>query len=363
MKTQDTKRNGRRRQLQRITVKDVAEAAGVSMMSVSNVIHNRAHVSDALRHLVQEKIKELGYVPNRAAQELAGVVRPHFALLYPGVINPFIAAIIVGAMKAAERLKVDVSVQLAQIDDQKALRETMQRLEREGIEGFLLPSPIAEFVASAYHQKPLSVPAVALAPGTPLPGMASVRCDERQAAIGLVSILIEAGHRHIGHLAGPVTQSGSVARRQGYEIALRAQGIEPKPEDIVVSPAYTFQEGVKAAEALLNGNPKLTAVFAANDTLAAAVLAVAHRRNIPVPTAFSVVGYDDAPVAEQVWPGLSTVHQDAPNMTERAVELLVEGVRAWKADRSFKLVGDVVLPYRIIERGSVGRINAGEDLS
>lgn len=355
MNTENTKPASRRRQVQRITVKDVAEAAGVSMMSVSNVIHNRAHVSDALRQLVQEKIQELGYVPNRAAQELAGVARPHFALLYPGVINPFIAAVIVGAMKAAERLKVDVSVQLAQIDDPKALRETLLRLEREGIEGLLLPSPMAEFVAGAYRKKPLAVPAVALAPGIPIAGMASVRCDERQAAIDLTSILIEAGHRHIGHLAGPVTQSGSVARRQGYEIALRTFGLEPGPKDVVLSPTYHFQDGVRAARALLDGNPKLTAVFAANDTLAAAVLTVAHQRSMPVPSALSVVGYDDAPVAEQVWPSLSTVHQDAPSMTEQAVELLVQGVKAWKADSTFRLVDDVVLPYRIIRRDSVAQ--------
>ncbi len=350
------KRARRGRQTDRVTVKDVAEAAGVSMMTVSNVIHNRANVSDQLRQQVQQKIEELGYVPNRAAQELAGMVRPHVGLLYPGVINPFIAAVIVGAMKAAARLHVDVSVQLAQIDDPKELKATITRMESGGIDGFLLPSPIAEFIAANPKKVPLSVPAVALAPGHPLPGLASVRCDERQAAYDLVSLLVAAGHDRIGHVAGPDAQSGSAARLQGYEIALRAHGIAVRPDCIVQSAAFRFHDGLIAAEELLSREPRVTAIFAANDTLAAAVVAAAQRRGIPVPAALSVVGYDDSPVAEQVWPGLTTVHQDAQAMTERAMEVLDAGINARRKDPATPLVSDTVMPYQIVARSSVAPV-------
>ncbi|MCX7889693.1 MAG: LacI family transcriptional regulator [Rhodobacteraceae bacterium] len=347
------KRTRRRRPGHRVTVRDVAEAAGVSMMTVSNVIHDRANVSEQLRLHVRRKIEELNYVPNRAAQELAGLVRPHVGLLYPGVINPFIAAVIVGAMKAAARLHVDVSVQLAQIDDRKDLKATLKRMETAGIDGFLLPSPIAEFVAGHRGKLPISVPAVALAPGHPLPGIAAVRCDERQAARDLVSLLIAAGHRRIGHIAGPDQQSGSAARLQGYEAALREHGLAPDDACVVRSAAFRFQSGLAAAEELLSRRPAVTAVFAANDTLAAAVVAAAQRRGMQVPAALSVVGYDDSPVAEQVWPGLTTVHQDAEAMTERAMEILVAGIRAWRKDPSVRLSSDTVLPYRIVTRASV----------
>lgn len=345
-------RRGRRPgQTKRITLKAVAEAAGVSMMTVSNVIHNRANVSAALREQVERHIEALGYVPNRAAQELAGTTRPHFGLLYPGVINPFIAAVIVGAMKAAARLNVDVTVQLAGIDDPKALRETIQRMEVSEIEGFLLPSPMAEAAALAFRKKPIAVPLVAIAPGMPLAGMGSVRADERQAARDLVEMLIAQGHRHIAHLAGPESQSGSVARLKGYREALKAHGLGP--ELIVKAASYRFQDGAGPAEALLAASPRPTAVFAANDTLAAAVLAAAHRRAIPVPEALSVVGYDDSPVAEQVWPGLTTIHQDAEAMTVAAVEMLDRAVKAWRQDRAVLLTEDLVMPFTMVRRGSV----------
>jgi LacI family transcriptional regulator len=354
MDTTEPTRNKRGRQTQRVTIKDVADAAGVSMMTVSNVIHDRANVSAQLRQQIQETIKKLGYVPNRAAQELAGMVRPHLGLMYTGVTNPFIASVIVGSMKAASRLKVDISVQLAKLDDPKALRQTMHHMEETGVDGFLLPSPIAEFVASTFKKKALDVPAVAIAPGFPIPGMASVRSDERKASFELVSMLLDLGHTRIGHLTGPRIQSGSVARLQGYRDALQARGIEPRPE-LVVESAFRFQEGVKATERLLAQEPKITAIFAANDTLAASVLAVAQHRGIAVPGLLSVVGYDDSPIAEQVWPGLTTIHQDAQAITEHAVEILEQGVRAWKADRSVRLSQDVLFPYQMVTRASVTR--------
>ncbi len=345
-----TRRRGRG--TQKVTIKQVADAAGVSMMTVSNVIHDRINVGADIRALVQEKIVELGYIPNRAAQQLAGIARPHVGLIYTGVTNPFIASVIVGTMKAASRLQVDVSVELANLDDPKALRNTMHRMEEAGIDGFLLPSPIAEFVASTFKKKALDVPAVAIAPGFPIPGMASVRGDECKASFELVTMLLDLGHKNIGHLAGPEPQSGSSARLQGYRDALIARGIEPNPK-WVVRTAFRFQDGVKAAERLLKQNRGLTAIFAANDTLAASVLSVAHNKGIAVPEKLSVVGYDDSPVAEQAWPGLTTIHQDALLLTERAVELLADAVRRWKVNRSNHVDEDVVIPYQVVKRASV----------
>ncbi len=351
MDTRDTPRR-RGRGTQKVTLKEVADAAGVSMMTVSNVIHGRVNVGAELRALVQEKIAELGYVPNRAAQQLAGIARPHVGLIYTAVTNPFIASVIVGTMKAASRLQIDVSVELAKLDDPKALRNTMRRMEETGIDGFLLPSPIAEFVASTFKKHALDVPAVAIAPGYPIPGMANVRGDERKASFELVSILLDLGHRKIGHLAGPDSQTGSIARLQGYKDALAGRGITPDPKWIMRT-EFRFQEGVKAAERLLGQEPDLTAIFAANDTLAASVLAVAHNRAIPVPDRISVVGYDDSPVAEQAWPGLTTIHQDALAMTECAVELLANAVRRWKVNREDRTEDDVIFPYEIVKRASV----------
>jgi LacI family transcriptional regulator len=338
----------------KVTLKEVAEAAGVSMMTVSNVLHNRPKVSDLLRDRVLKQIKELGYIPNRSAQELAGVAYARFGLLYTNVRNPFIASVLAGSLTAASQLRADISIHLAKLDDAAALRKTVRQLVDSGIEGLLLPSPVAEFASLAFKRKPLPIPAIAIAPGFPVPGMASVRCDERQAAFEVVSMLLDLGHTRIGHLAGPTSQTGCIARYEGYCDALRARSIEPRPE-YVVKTEFLFQDGVQAADALLDREPRVTAIFAANDTLAASVMAVAHRRGIAVPEALSIVGYDDSPTAEHVWPGLTTVHQDFVALTERAVNVLNKNVMAWRADSSARSDQDIMLPYEIVRRPSIAK--------
>jgi LacI family transcriptional regulator len=337
-----------------VTLKDVAEAAGVSMMTVSNVLHNRPKVGDEAKDRVLKAIKKLGYVPNRSAQELAGVAYTRFGLLYTNVRNPFIASVFAGSLTAGSRLRADISLQLATLDDAASLRKTIREMVDSGIEGLVLPSPIAEAASSAFKQKPLPIPAVAIAPGFAVPGMASVRCDERRAAFEVVTMLLDLGHTEIGHIEGPTSQSGCIARLDGYREALEARSIEPRA-DLVEKSDFTFHEGVRAAEALLARNPQITAIFAANDTLAASVIAAAHRRGIAVPDALSVIGYDDSPTAEHVWPGLTTVHQDFKILTERAVEVLHESVLAWRANSAASLNQDIVLPYEIVRRPSIAK--------
>jgi DNA-binding LacI/PurR family transcriptional regulator len=110
---------------------------------------------------------------------------------------------------------------------------------------------------------------------------------------------------------------------------------------------------VKATKSLLAREPQITAIFAENDTLAASVLAVAQHCGIAVPGLLSVVGYDDSPIAEQVWPGLTAIRQDDQAIAEHAVEILEQGVRAWKADRSLRLSKDVLFPYQMVTPASV----------
>lgn len=340
------------RKLARVTLKDVAEAAGVSTMTVSNVIHDRVPVSPALREKVQEKVRELGYVPHRAAQELAGVSRIQFGLLYTGVTNPFIASVIVGTMNAAAPLNIDVSVQLARLDDPKGLKEAIRRMEDSGVEGFLLPSPIAEFVSETFQKDKLRVPAIGIATGVTLQGMVAVRADENAATTELVNRLLAAGHRRIGHIRGPEMQSGTKVRHQAYLDALRDHGVTPEP-DWVVQSSFDFHEGETAALNLLRCSPRVTAVFASNDTLAAGVIAAAHQLGIAVPSELSVVGYDDSPIAEQVWPALTTVKQDASAMTMRAVEVLHGIVQSRRRDTGAPNTDEILFPYQIIERDTI----------
>lgn len=338
--------------MHKVTLRDVAAAAGVSIMTVSNVLHDKPNVGEPSRGRVAEAIRRLGYVPNRAAQQLAGEPDLRLGLLYTGVLNAFAAALFIGSMTAASRLHAEVSLRLASIDDPGALLAVLHRMGTAGIEGFLLPAPIAEAAAPAYAHEPPGVPAVAIATGFPLPGMACVRCDDRRAAFDLVSLLLDLGHTRIGHISGPDSQSASIVRREGYLAALRARGLAPRPE-LMVGTAFTFQAGIAATDALLEREPGLTAIFAANDTLAAGAIAAAHRRGLNVPDALSVVGYDDSPIAEQVWPALTTVRQDSVQLTRQAVMVLSANVRARRAGSEEPGTQEILLPSEIVRRASV----------
>jgi LacI family transcriptional regulator len=333
----------------------VAAAAGVSIMTVSNVINNRPNVGESVRERVTRCIEELGYVPNRAGRELSGTPYTRIGLLYPGKRNAFIASVFVGSLTAAARVQADISIQLSDVSDEAGLRQGIRHLEDGGIEGLLLPSPIAELAAQAFRAQALEVPAVAVAPGYPIAGMSSVRCDEQRAAFELVSMLLDLGHTRIGHIAGPSSQSGSTARLQGYRDALSARGVQAQAAWLTHSP-FVFQDGVTAARELLERQPRVTAVFAANDTLGAAVLTAAQQLGLRTPEQLSVVGYDDSPIAEQVWPGLTTVRQDSVAMTERAVEILNRQVLAWRTDATPQPIEDLVLPYEIVRRASVATV-------
>lgn len=350
----EVRNSTRGKRLQRVTLRDVAAAAGVSIMTVSNVLNNKPNVGDSSRARVNAAIHRLGYVPNRAAQQLAGEPDIRVGLIYTGVLNSFAAALFIGAVTAASELRAEVSIQLAGIDDPAALRATLHRMQMAGVEGFLLPAPIAEAAALAFADEALDAPAVAIATGFPLPGMASVRCDDRRATFDLVSMLLDLGHVHIGHISGPTSQSVSIVRREGYVAALQARGLAARPE-LIVDSAYTFQAGIAAADRLLEREPRLTAIFAGNDSIAAGVIAAAHRRGLDVPAALSVVGYDDAPIAEQVWPALTTVRQDSVALTRRAIALLNDDIRARRAGTGTLSSQDVVLPCEIVSRASVAR--------
>ncbi|MFV0334895.1 MAG: substrate-binding domain-containing protein, partial [Tropicimonas sp.] len=100
-------------------------------------------------------------------------------------------------------------------------------------------------------------------------------------------------------------------------------------------------------------HPRVPALFAANDTRAASSLAEAPRQAFSLPGELSVVGFHDAPVAAQIWPARTTVHQDAAAMTERAVEILEKAVRAWREDRSALPHEDALFPYEIVHRASI----------
>jgi LacI family transcriptional regulator len=158
--------------------------------------------------------------------------------------------------------------------------------------------------------------------------------------------LINAGHRRIGFIKGHPNHMASDDRLFGYRRALDRAGISFDPV-LVADGEFDFESGVRAGNHFLDLPDRPTAIFAANDDMAAGVLAVAHDRNIDLPGELSVAGFDDTTLARTVWPPLTTIHQPMAELARTAAEILIAG-------------GDIThrrLPHQLIERASVAPPN------
>ncbi|MGJ3627630.1 substrate-binding domain-containing protein [Sphingomonas sp. MMS24-JH45] len=167
------------------------------------------------------------------------------------------------------------------------------------------------------------LPLVRLQPGVRLDTSPCVYIDNEQAAVEMTAYLIALGHRRIGFVVGDRGYAASAQRLNGYVRAMTEAGLG-MDLDLVRQGDFGFDSGVAAADELLSLSAPPTAIFAANDDMAAGVLSAAHQRGLPVPGALSVVGFDDLPIARMLWPLLTTIRQPVRLLAEIAASLLLE---------------------------------------
>jgi LacI family transcriptional regulator len=326
----------------------VAVRAGVSPMSVSNVINGRT-VRPATREAVLRAIEELDYTPNVAARALASATITRIGLLYHSAESAFVSALLVGALDAASRFGAQLLIR--RFDEARSLADILLDMVAGGANALILPAPHCEAISGTGLVERLKVPVIALCSGDELPDMSSVRVDDVAAARDMTNYLIGLGHRRIGFVRGQ-THIVSRTRFEGYRLALSEHGIAVDP-DLVVDGDLTFDSGLGATEQLLSLRQPPTAIFASNDDMAAAVVSVAHRRDIRVPDQLSVVGFDDSPISRKIWPTLTTIRQPIVDMTAIAVESVIEML----GDSQAKLSPDnftTYADYSLVIRGSSG---------
>jgi LacI family transcriptional regulator len=170
--------------------------------------------------------------------------------------------------------------------------------------------------------------------------------------------LIRLGHSRIGFILGGGDLSVSEQRLAGYKQALREAGLPVEP-GLIARGDFTYRSGLAAADRLLRLDPRPSAIFASNDDMAAAVLSVAHRKQLDVPRDLSVCGYDDTAIATNVWPELTTIRQPITEMAREGTDLLAAAVRARHA-------GSILPPqhrqldYTLVERGSTSSRASGD---
>jgi LacI family transcriptional regulator len=213
-----------------------------------------------------------------------------------------------------------------------------------------VPPPLCDNKAALKQLSELGIPSVAVATARPSPQMSAVRIDDYEGAMTMTKHLLALGHTDIGFVKGDPEHTPAQLRYQAFIDAMREAGLEVRAERVAQG-MFTYRSGLLAARELLAQPTRPTAIFASNDDMAAAVIAVAHGMHLQVPEDIAVCGFDDTPVATTVWPELTTIHQPITEMARSAVALLVEHIRARRAGQSY-MPQHRLMPYTLVERES-----------
>jgi LacI family transcriptional regulator, galactose operon repressor len=305
----------------RLTIREIAELAGVSIATVSRVLNGRDDVSDDTRELVRRVVREQGYTANRSARGLSAGRTGLVGVLVPLVYPVYFSAILSGAAEALYEQDMRLVLSPTQHEHDREV-SLLERLMHGMTDGALivLPEESSEELERALAE---GYRFVVVDPLMPLDErIPSVSAAHMSGADQAMQHLLALGHRRIAAVTGPSGWVATEDRRRGYHAALAAAGILPEPA-LEVEADFEIVPGREAAGALLDLPDPPTAIFAFNDNIAIGTLRAARERGLRVPEDLSVVGFDDIEHATIVTPALTTVRQPLAEMGRTAVSLLI----------------------------------------
>lgn len=307
-----------------VTIRDVAEDAGVSVMTVSNVLRGRGRVGEETRLRVLEAVERQGYRPNLTARALVERKAPTLALMLSCITNPFYPEFTLAANLAA--LKHERHLLVCNTDHEPDHGTSfLQQVAGSLSDGVLVANygelPVEELKALQERGVPVVISVWEL-PDEP-PGIPCVTFDSKGAARIAAEHLVDLGHRRIGAIIGSPKNGIHRARYAGYQEVMR----EAKIRRLAADERFTedsFDDGYQAATDLLSARPDLTAIFVSNDLPALGVLNAASDLGYSVPGDLSVVSITDIVPARQSRPGLTTVAIPTTELAEKGIGLLVD---------------------------------------
>lgn len=337
------------------TIRDVAEAASVSIATVSRVLNNKARVSEEMARRVWTAAAELDYWPNEAARTLTTSRTHVIGVLLPDLYGEFFSEVIRGIDQAAREARYQILVSSSHADHDEVMTAAKSMQGRiDGLIFMASDNGLAETVDRIQGRMPL----VLINPRRIAKGTASLRIGNFMGAREAVSHLLRLGHRDIAILKGPAGNIDAEERLRGYRHALAAAG-----HDLGASREFPgdFREpsGYRAAAEILGSHQRPTAVFACNDTMAIALISAFGGAGLKVPEDIAVVGFDDLAIARFIHPPLTTVRVEAHQLGQRALRRLVGLLSGDEADSA----AEEVLAAKLVVRESCGACLASESRS
>jgi LacI family transcriptional regulator len=306
---------------QRVTLRDVATYAGVSVTTVSNVVRDWPYVAEETRLRVQEAIAKLGYSPHPIAQGLRTGQTQALGFVVPELSNPHFAAMVSVAENVAQEHAYSLIVFNSQEDEPREA-QCIRRASNRMVDGLLIAQ-----VANSHHTtellNTLSIPVVAIDRLPDKFSGAACSLDNVQAGRLATEHLCQQGHQCVAHLAGPSGARPARDRVEGYLSVLDRYGLVYR-RVLHSDDSWGCDEGYRMMRELLQDDERPTAVFASNDLVAIGAFHAISEAGLSVPGDISLVGVDDIEVSAHINPPLTTVRQPLESLARAGIDLLLK---------------------------------------
>jgi LacI family transcriptional regulator len=336
----------------RITIKDVAEAAGVSTQTVSRVMNKNSYVSDETRQRVEAVVAQLGYRPSTLARSLIQQRSYTLGVVTFGLKHIGPSRTLNGIADKADELGYMLLMKELDNFNTNRMDDVIDSLLARQVDGILWAAPEIEdnhaWVDAGLEKIPVPTIFIAMQPRS---GISSVATDNYQGAVMATQHLLDYGRKKIGHISGPLGWWEAQERKRGWRETLDNAGIDAS-EKHCAEGNWSSASSEQAILQLFESYQDMDAIFVANDQMALSVLREALRRGISIPDKLAVVGFDNIPESAYFYPSLTTVSQDLQLLGEQAVQNIVKMIQSRRENQPITAQSEFIHPTLFVRESS-----------
>lgn len=338
--------------MQKVTIRDVAQAAGVSTQTVSRVINSRPDVSPDTRLRVQQIIADLGYSPNVLARSLSSGSTNTFGVVGYGLGYFGPSNVLQGIERKSNELGFSLLLSLLDDFDSDQIDEILDNLLSRQVDGIIWAVPgndrLVGELSGRFNE--ISIPVVYLNKFKTQEEVI-VAMNNKQGGKLATQHLLEQGYQRIGIITGPTDWWEAQEREMGWREIMADSGLI-EPEEFIVNGDWSAASGETGLHNLLAKSPHIEAIFASNDQMALGALKAARQLGIKVPYDLGVVGFDDIPESAYFYPSLTTIRQSAISLGALAVVQMCSYINARQRNEEFEPDVSWIEPELIIRKSS-----------
>jgi LacI family transcriptional regulator len=329
----------------RVNISYIAKCAGVSTTTVSRVLNGKPDVDTKTAQRIKEIMKELAYVPSASASALRKGQAHCLGMLVPSLTWPWLLEVLRGVAEETETSGYNLML-YTMTRGAETLNNLLRQVNSGAIDGLIAIDPV-EYIAQLSKE---GLPVVLVDHLGAYPEFPSVVASNFIGAFDATRHLLQLGHEHIAIITGGMAYGCSRSRLAGYQKALEEKGI-PFDSALVYEGDFTEPSGAGAVEHFQMTAPDLTAIFASNDMMALGAMRALRQLGRSVPEQVAIVGFDDLPLAEHIFPSLTTIHQPVYELGVTAVRMVQAALKGTPLANE-----QVEVPTRLVIRDSCGAL-------